>query len=171
VRLAAPVAEDAAIFARWTENAEYMRLVDTDYALPKSAESFVEFEKMHTQNSTTFRLRTIKDNIMIGFVSLHSFEWGNQTAILSIGIGDPAYWGKGYGTDAMKLILRYAFYELNLYRISLDVIDYNPRAIRLYEKAGFQHEGARRGFVYRDGQRHDAILMGILRSEWVALQG
>jgi len=168
VRLAAPVAEDAPIFARWTENAEYMRLVDTDYARPQSAESFAEMEKTHTQNSTTFRLRTIKDDILIGFVSLHSFEWNNQTATLSIGIGDSAYWGKGYGTDAMKLILRYAFYELNLYRVGLQTIGYNSRAIHLYEKVGFQHEGRRRGFIYRDGQRHDEICMGILRDEWLA---
>jgi RimJ/RimL family protein N-acetyltransferase len=70
----------------------------------------------------------------------------------------------------MRLTTAYAFRELNLYRISLTVFSYNTRAIRLYEKLGFVHEGVSRSALYRDGQRHDMLLMGLLRPEWEHIQ-
>jgi RimJ/RimL family protein N-acetyltransferase len=70
----------------------------------------------------------------------------------------------------MQVILRFAFEELNLYRVSLDVFEYNPRAVRSYEKAGFSHEGRLRRCLNRNGRRWDLIYMGILRDEWFARQ-
>jgi RimJ/RimL family protein N-acetyltransferase len=67
----------------------------------------------------------------------------------------------------MKIILRYAFTELNLQRVSLNVFEYNPRGVRSYEKAGFSHEGRERGLLLREGKRWDVIFMGILREEWL----
>jgi RimJ/RimL family protein N-acetyltransferase len=71
----------------------------------------------------------------------------------------------------MQVILRYAFQELNLRRVSLDTFEYNPRAIRSYEKAGFVHEGRVRKFLLREGRRWDMLFMGILREEWLARNG
>lgn len=85
---------------------------------------------------------------------------------MAIGIGNTDYRGKGYGAEAVRLILRYAFYELNLNRVGLDVIEYNEQAIRTYEKAGFQLEGRVRSAVLRDGNSYDRIMMGMLYSEW-----
>jgi len=70
----------------------------------------------------------------------------------------------------LKLALQYAFTELNLYRVSLGLMDYNPRALRVYEKVGFRLEGRTRGDVQRAGKRHDSLWMGILREEWLAMQ-
>lgn len=89
---------------------------------------------------------------------------------MGLGIGERDFWGKGYGTDLMKLILRYAFLEVNLRRVTLTVFEYNPRAIRAYEKAGFRHEGRIRGGLYRDGKRYDELFMGVLREEWLNLE-
>ncbi|HXQ36514.1 MAG TPA: GNAT family protein, partial [Anaerolineales bacterium] len=80
------------------------------------------------------------------------------------------FWGRGYGTDVMKVILRYAFMEINLRRVTLSVFEYNPRAVRSYEKAGFVHEGRMRQFLNREGKRWDMLFMGILRDEWINLQ-
>jgi RimJ/RimL family protein N-acetyltransferase len=91
--------------------------------------------------------------------------------MLAIGIGEASYRGKGYGSDALQLILRYAFRELNLYRVGLDITANNGPAIRACEKAGFQREGAMRRAVSRDGQHIDRILMGILRDEWLEQAG
>ncbi len=85
---------------------------------------------------------------------------------MGIGIGERDYWGRGYGTDAMQVLLRYAFDELNLHRVSLGVFEYNTRAIRAYEKAGFVVEGRGPQELHRDGRRWDMIFMGILREEW-----
>ena len=170
VRLTAPQEEDAEILARWSEDAAYLRDLDTDYARPLSPKELAERldSARSDANTVEFHLRTLEGDRLIGLVALHSIEWNNRTALLAIGIGEPGYRGKGYGTDALHLVLRYAFDELNLYRVGLDVIESNRRAIRAYEKVGFQREGALRGAVLHDGQRTDLLLMGILRDEWQA---
>ena len=81
--------------------------------------------------------------------------------------GGDTIWGKGYGTEATRTILSFAFNELNLHRVELEVYDFNARAIRTYEKAGFRHEGTRRKALFRDGSYHDVHVMGILREEFM----
>jgi RimJ/RimL family protein N-acetyltransferase len=83
-----------------------------------------------------------------------------------MGFGDRQNWGKGYGTEAMRLALNFAFNELNLHRVQLSVFDYNERAIALYEKMGFVREGVYREYLQRDGKRYDMYLYGLLRREW-----
>jgi RimJ/RimL family protein N-acetyltransferase len=168
VRLAAPVAEDAQSFARWNEDSEYMRQMDTDFARPRSVQDYEEMTKSMRsgENSMLFHVRTLDDDRLIGFIAIHNIEWNNAAGLISIGIGDPEYRGKGYGSEALQLAMNYAFNELNLYRLGLDVIGDNKRAIRAYEKLGFKHEGAMRKAVHRDGVRVDRLTMGILREEW-----
>ena len=67
----------------------------------------------------------------------------------------------------MNLLLRFAFTEVNLRRVTLAVFEYNPRAIRTYEKVGFRHEGRLRQFLNKEGRRWDMLFMGILREEWL----
>jgi len=98
-------------------------------------------------------------------------EWTHGDGWIGLGLGEREDWGKGYGTDAMRVMLRFAFTELNLYRVSLDVFEYNPRAIRSYEKAGFVFEGRMRQWMRRDGRRWDFVYMGILREEWERVSG
>ncbi|MBX3064715.1 MAG: GNAT family N-acetyltransferase [Anaerolineae bacterium] len=171
VKLAPPQADDAEGFARWHQDAEYLRNVDTDIARLQPLAAFESGGYQPERNSASFRIRTLADDKLIGFIVIHSIEWGNQTGILSMGIGEADYRGKGYGGDALKLILRFAFYELNLYRVGLNVTSYNQRGIRAYEKAGFVREGVIRGQIHRDGQRYDLIWMGILREEWLKISG
>jgi RimJ/RimL family protein N-acetyltransferase len=168
VRLAAPAPEDAQHFARWNEDSDFMRQMDTDYVRPRTVQDQEEMIKSMRsgENTMHFHIRTLDDDRLLGFVVIHSIEWNNQTGLISIGIGDPEYRGKGYGSEAMRLAMHYAFNELNLYRLGLDVIANNERAVRAYEKLGFRHEGAMRQSVYRDGVRVDRLIMGILRDEW-----
>ena len=172
VRLVAPSEGDAPVLARWSEDAGYLRAVDSDYARPLSAQEFAQrlSPDRADPNRLEFHIRTLHDDRLIGFVALHSLEWNNGVALLAIGIGEPEYRGKGYGTDALHLMLRFAFHELNLFRVGLDVIAGNTRAVRTYEKLGFRREGCMRGAVLRDGIRTDRITMGILRDEWVQAQ-
>lgn len=169
VRLAAPRSEDIEVMAAWGENAEYLRNVDTDIAFIKTKEEFADEGKSRS-NGAYFRLRTLEEDKLVGFVVIHSIEWNNRAGKLAIGIGETEHRSKGYGTDALALILRYAFHELNLDRVELNVISYNTRAIRAYERAGFVHEGRLRSAVYRDGKRYDLLVMGILREEWATTQ-
>lgn len=165
VRLAAAIQQDAQTLAAYTEDYEYLRNLDTDYAMPKTVEeSGVKSVKM--DDGVEFMLRTIDEDRLIGFVALHSIEWNNQAAKLAIGIGKAKDRGKGYGSDALRIILRYAFHELNLNRVGLDVISYNEIAYHAYKKAGFVEEGRMRSAVLRGGKAYDRILMSILRDEW-----
>lgn len=169
VKLTAPREEDVDILVKWGDDEEYLRNVDTDMALPKTRDQWAK-EGSTDSNAVYFRLRTIDNDELIGFAAIYGIEWNNRTGVLSIGIGQSVHRSKGYGSDAIKLILRYAFHELNLDRVGLDVIEYNTGAIKAYEKAGFQLEGRKRSMVYRDGKRYDLILMGLLRDEWEATQ-
>lgn len=166
VRLAAPREDDVQVLARWSHDAEYLRAVDTDLARPISTEEAARSFPGSDANTVAFRIRTLEDDRLIGFVSIHSIEWNNRAALLAIGIGQREYRGRGYGTDALRLVLRYAFDELNLLRLGLDVISNNTAAIRTYEKVGFVHEGCMRRAVLRDGCHHDRLIMGLLRDEW-----
>jgi RimJ/RimL family protein N-acetyltransferase len=160
----------AQAFARWNQNSEYFRLLDSDPAHLWSANKFKEFLEKDLESSLPanllFSIRTLDADKLIGFIALDGINWTDRDSYVAIGIGEPDFWGRGCGTDAMRLMLRYAFTELNLHRISLNVYAYNQRGIRSYEKCGFKHEGCIREFVLRDGRRSDMLHMGILRSEW-----
>lgn len=169
VKLTAYKAEDIAVMEKWHEDDVYLRNVDTDIAFPKSKSEIESDLKSHS-NSFEFALRTLDKDELIGFVAIHSIEWNNQKGLLAIGIGEAKNRNKGYGSDALKVILRYAFHELNLNRVGLDVIEYNPGGVRAYEKAGFKHEGRLRSAVNRDGKFYDLLNMGILRSEWTGAE-
>jgi RimJ/RimL family protein N-acetyltransferase len=171
VRLAAPQADDHVAFAQWSQNDDYLRTMDNDPARPVTPEAHAQWEQgwSGAPNMFFFRLRTLADDKLIGMVVLGGVEWTNQTASLGIAIGDPAYWSKGYGTDAMQLILGYAFRELNLHRVTSSTISYNVRSVKVHEKVGFKREGTQRESIQREGQRYDVIHFGILRHEWQAL--
>ena len=103
---------------------------------------------------------------LIGTVGLRQLDLAHRKATMGIMIGEPAYHNKGFGTEAVQLILRFGFEELNLNRIALSVFSNNLRAIRCYQKAGFVHEGCLRQAFYRNGQYHDEYRFAVLRDEW-----
>lgn len=104
--------------------------------------------------------------VHLGNTGLHDLDWKNRNATFGIVLGEKQYWGQGYGTRATRLMLRFAFHTLNLHRVELEVFDFNPRARRAYEKAGFRLEGTRRESVFKDGRYWDAQRMAILQSEF-----
>jgi RimJ/RimL family protein N-acetyltransferase len=172
VRLTALDESDAPTIARWTEDADYLRLQDTNAAIPRTAADISSEITAESKAADTIVLaiRLVDGDELVGTVGYYEIEWSNQVAWLGLGIGDRSHWGQGIGSEAMQLALRYAFYELNLYRVQLTVIDYNARAIALYEKSGFKREGVFRQFGQRDGRRYDMILYGLLRPEWESHQ-
>jgi RimJ/RimL family protein N-acetyltransferase len=127
-------------------------------------------QRRKDKNSMVFAILALPEKQLIGNCGLHNLDWKNRAAVFGIFIGDKNYWNKGYGTDATRTLLRFAFEQLGLNRMELEVYDFNPRAIRAYEKAGFRRDGVRRQALYRDGAFHDIYLMGILREDWDALK-
>lgn len=107
-----------------------------------------------------------RTNELLGEVVLNEIDSINRSANIRIGIQGTQHRGKGYGTEAMILMLRYGFNTLNLHRIHLGVYTFNPRAIHVYEKIGFKREGLQRDALYMDGKFHDMITMAILEGEF-----
>jgi RimJ/RimL family protein N-acetyltransferase len=169
IRLAAPKSDDHETMAKWTENIEYWRMFEFNPAVPHGTDYWADSDKEQKEDKNTFsfRIRTLEDDKLIGFLWLFP-SWSDQVTWLAIAIGEPDYWGRGYGSDALRLAIDYSFRELGQHKVVLGVYSYNTRAIRAYEKVGFVHEARHRAMLYRDGQRHDMLLMGILRPEWEA---
>jgi len=164
----------AAQFFRWDQDSEWFRLLDSDPPRLFSEKKLKEFLEKDLEKEIThelfFTIRTREDDRLIGFIGLFDMIMHQGDALVAIALGERESWGHGYGTDAMRVMLGYAFSELNLRKVGLIVFEYNPRAIRSYEKAGFVLEGRVRGAILREGRRWDWLYMGILREEWLTKQ-
>lgn len=107
------------------------------------------------------------EGTLIGSIRLHSMNPADRRAVLAIGILDESRLGRGYGSEAMRLVLEHAFGPLDLHRVSLRVLDFNERAIAAYKKVGFVEEGRERESAFIDGLWYDDILMGVLARDFV----
>jgi RimJ/RimL family protein N-acetyltransferase len=112
----------------------------------------------------------VADGKFIGQCGLHGHSETDNHTELGITIGDRAYWNRGYGREALALLLDYAFRLRNWRRVWLRVWGHNERAIRAYRAVGFVEEGRLRSHVWSAGAYYDLVLMGILRDEWQARQ-
>lgn len=111
------------------------------------------------------------DGEYAGSIGLMHIDGRNRRAEVGVVISRPEDWGRGMGTEAMLLMLRHAFEEMNLHRVTLRVYTFNERAQRSYAKIGFVEEGRLREDTYRHGAWHDTVLMGILADEFFARHG
>jgi RimJ/RimL family protein N-acetyltransferase len=165
---------DAGVESRWTHDAEYLRLLAPEPARPlspghiKKRHEMAEKEDDKTLGQYHFVIRARADDRLLGFVRLEYIEWTHGAGMVRLGIGDPHERGRGYGSEALGLVLRYAFDELNLHRLMAITSDYNPGAVRFFERAGFAVEVCQRQALRRDGRRWDALILGLLRPEWEA---
>jgi len=165
----------AKVESRWSNDSEYNRLASMRPSRPFSEKSMKDWYEKKNEHGPKpqdyfFSVRTLEEDKLIGYFSLFRVDLIHSEAWVGIGIGERDFWGKGYGTDMMKLCLQYAFNELNMHRVSLGVFAYNQRALRAYEKVGFRMEGRTRKDTLREGQRADGLWMGILREEWEQMQ-
>jgi len=108
------------------------------------------------------------DDKFIGICALFNVDSVAGTCELGIGIGNKSYWGKGYGREALALLVDYGFRYHNLHKIWLRVHAVNERAQKAYQAVGFVEEGRLRAHVYSNGGYDDLVMMGILREEWQA---
>ena len=120
-----------------------------------------ELSKTHT-----YSIMDIENDQLIGNCGFTDIDYLNQTAEVGIFIGEKNYWSKGYGTEALKLLIDYGFKALNLHNIFLKVFAFNKRAIKSYEKVGFKTIGIRREARYRKMERQDLVFMDILVNEF-----
>ena len=173
IQLAAVQREYLPKYVEWLTDWEVTQFLAPGIPMPFNLDDETEWyeNRRKHEGSYLFAILTLAENKLIGNCGLHNVDLKNRSAIFGIMIGEKDYWGKGYGTDATRTLLRFAFGELGLHRGELEVYDFNPRAIRAYERTGFRRDGVHRQGLYREGAFHDEIIMSILREEWDALNG
>jgi RimJ/RimL family protein N-acetyltransferase len=170
IRLTALSEDDASTIARWDENSQFLRLYGARPARPRSEVEITQWlQNLRNDDRTiAFAIRPLDGDELLGTLELDGILWPHRVCGIGIAIGDRANWGCGYGYEAAQLGLAFVFGELNLHRVTGTVFSYNQRSVALIEKLGFRHEGTFREFLERDGERHDMLLYGLLRSEWEA---
>lgn len=161
--------QDTEIYHKWRNDLDVMQTTAPilDVYHIEETEEFVHQVILGSQSSKSYIIIEKVSKKPIGITSFVNMDYKNRNAECIIDIGDKEAWGKGYGAEAMKLLLDYGFLEMNLHRISLRVFSFNGRAIKLYETLGFQQEGRSRESIFRDGKWHDIIHMSILQSEYI----
>jgi RimJ/RimL family protein N-acetyltransferase len=171
VCLVRPTTEDIIHITKWSADMEYQRLLRRGMVYPGSLEEheawFADMEK--GERSYPFSIRTLVEDRLVGVLVIKDIYWQARHCSFFIGLGNPEMRGRGYGSDAIRVMLKYVFLEMNLNRVGLEVLSYNEGAMRSYQRVGFKLEGTLRAFAYRDGVYYDMHIMGILRSEWEAL--
>jgi RimJ/RimL family protein N-acetyltransferase len=168
IRLTALRTDDIPVVVRWYHDSDFMRNFDGNPAFPRTEESWKKWfeENTSAKNQYFFAIRPLDSEDLLGWVFLDDISMSHRNGWIALAFGDESNRGKGYGYEAMQLLLQFVFHELNLYRVQLTVFEYNTRAIRLYEKLGFVREGTFREHLQRDGRRHDMYLYGLLVHEW-----
>ncbi len=157
--------DDACKYAEWLNNYEISRFVNQHVKII-SIEGEREYLAKNDQNSYNFAIIDNDTDELIGSISLMDINSINGTAELGIFIGDENHLSKGYGSEAIMLLLNYGFNFLNLNNIMLKVFSFNKRAQKAYKKCGFKEFGVWKNSHFAEGKYHDEIFMNIMRDDF-----
>lgn len=169
--------KDPEVESRWTQDSEFMRSLELKPVRPlapvmiKRQYELLEKSIEEDRNLFYFTIRARDNDRLLGKAVLEWIDWTNGNGYLRLGIGLGTDRGRGLGTQALGLLLRFAFAELNLFRVSIVIPEYNQAAIALVKKFSFVEEVRRRKAVLRDGREFDLLAFGLLQSEWIAQVG
>lgn len=158
---------DIGAFRRWWDNFEVTRYMESGWrpstkAIAGSIVNLIEAD----DRAIVFAVETSAGRL-IGSCGLYEIFWPGRRAEFRIMLGEPDALGHGHGTRATEMVVEYAFLRANMEVVHLGVNADNVAAVKAYEKAGFVREGVRRRFVFAAGEYHDAVVMSILRQEYL----
>jgi RimJ/RimL family protein N-acetyltransferase len=169
VRLREYRKEDIPLRLNYLNDAEVCCNITPDVPYPITLREEEKWFEAITAVSDTYKfaIEAIEDNQFIGGCSINGVDWKNSVVTIGIFIGSKKHRSRGFGTDAMKILLKFIFLQMNINKVRLTVYSYNQSAIRCYEKCGFKVEGVLRQEIYKDGKRYDKIAMGLLKEEYL----
>ncbi len=171
VRLRAVEREDLPRFVAWFNDPEVRRGLTSHLPMSQAdEEKWYEGQLRQPPAERALAIDVLDGEqwVHAGSCGFLGINWKDRRGEVGISIGDKRYWGKGYGTEVMRLLLQHGFETLNLNRIYLRVFAYNEGAIKVYRRVGFQEEGRLREDHYFEGRYWDTLIMGILRRDWQA---
>lgn len=158
--------KDMERFFCWFNDPKLRRFLLLPFPTTRMAEKeFIE-KMIKLKDGVVLSIVVREGDRLIGNVSLFKLNPVHRSAEVGIAIADLSMASKGHGTEAMALMLEYAFRTLNLNRVELVVHDFNQRAHNAYLKLGFREEGRKRQSYFCDGEYHDDIMMSVLKDEW-----
>lgn len=164
--------EDLPAIRAWVNDEETTRYLSGTFRAAQSVANTQDFLQRMMQGNGAFASNfVIADRATqdyIGQVDFFQISWPTRCGTIGMVVGKKEMRGRGVGTEALKLLVRYGFLTLGLERAELDVHQDNARAIRCYENAGFRHEGRKRHAVFTDGRFRDLLQLSVLRDEWLA---
>lgn len=158
INLRALKKSDSNLILEWMKNDKLRYLIGTVYPITE-LEHENWFENRMLEKDNRLFIIEIDNEIPIGVIGFKNLDWVNRNSELFIYIGNLEYWGKGYGTQALKLLIEFAFNKINLHMLYLEVFSYNKGAIKMYEKLGFKKDGILRQSKFQDGKYYDKIIM------------
>jgi len=159
---------DGHYFVRWLNDPEVSIFLST--AFPKTLAIEKEWlEKLHKNQDHEMVFMMVVDGKSIGTMGLHGINWIYRIATTGAVIGEKAYWGKGYGSEAKMLVLDYAFNTLNLRKICSSVIAFNKRSYDYSRKCGYVEEGRRKEHFFIRGRFWDEIQLAVFKRSWLPL--
>jgi len=170
VALRRPRQEDLAAVRRWYADPELARLTRYQTRPMTEAEVDIFFRgRLLAPDALAYAILELPAERSVGFTTFSGLDADNGSVLYHITIGERDAWNRGLGTETTSLMLGHAFDRLGLHRVGLTVFEFNERAVRAYQKAGFRVEGRLREAVRREGRYWDEITMGVLEHEWRVL--
>lgn len=162
--------EDAEIFVRFMNKEDVRMLARSrrDVMNDVNVKGMMEDLQKHEEG---FMIRRTADDVSIGYGLLLDRDQYNREAMLAITIGEAENRGKGFGEEAIRLLLKHAFIDLNLESVHLGVYEYNKAAIHVYEKAGFKYVGKRRHSRIIGNRICDEVIMDMIADEYFQRYG
>ncbi|WP_059747583.1 GNAT family N-acetyltransferase [Staphylococcus haemolyticus] len=158
INLRALKKSDSNLILNWMKNEKLRYLIGTVYPITELEHENWFQNRMLEKDNRMFVI-DLDNEKSIGIVGFKNLDWVNRNSELFIYIGDEEYWGKGYGTQALELIIKFAFNNLNLHMLYLEVFSYNKNVTKTYERLGFKQDGILRQSKFQDGKYYDKIIM------------
>jgi RimJ/RimL family protein N-acetyltransferase len=156
--------DDAERCYRWMNDPNIVRTLKSRYPIAFHDEIEWLDKAMHGDaNERHFAIERKDDRTHIGNASIHEIDWVSRTAWFGLFIGEPSAWNRGFGGDAIQTLVRFAFDEMNLHKLKINVFDYNDRAKHLLETHGFVQEARLQRDFYREGTYHDIVIFSAFR--------
>jgi RimJ/RimL family protein N-acetyltransferase len=158
--------EDAERSYRWMNDPNIVRTLKTRYPIAfQSEQEWIEHAIHAEASERHFAIERKDDRSHIGNASIHEIDWVSRRAWFGLFIGEPTAWNRGFGGDAIRTLVRFAFEEMNLSKLSIRVFEYNDRAKHVLESHGFVTEGLLKRDFYREGTFHDIVLYSVFREQ------
>jgi len=154
--------EDAERCYRWMNDPNIVRTLKSRYPIAFQSEiEWIEGAMHSSMTERHFAIERRDDRSHIGNASIHDIDWVSRAAWFGLFIGEPSAWNRGFGTDAIGTLVRFAFEEMNLRKLRIHVFDYNEKAKHVLAAQGFIEEGKLRRDFYREGVYHDIVILSV----------